>query len=95
MTYPVTNRSIHKDPVTVDTTATDLLTAAEQSTLNMCSVFVLPDVDVYVGGPGVTAANAARLCPANTTTEIVHYAGPLKAIVASGSASVRVEIGCR
>lgn len=87
------NGFVHKAAVSVTTSATALLTAAEQSTLGMQGVFILPASDIYVGGAGVTAANGAILCPGGVTTEIPHTRGPLYGITASGSVSTRVTIG--
>lgn len=90
------NRAIHKAVVTVDTTAggTDLLTAAEQSTLDMTSVTVYPAAEIVIIYNAVgTATNSPYVCPALTPTVIAHTRGPLKAITASGSTSVRVAIG--
>ena len=94
MTHPYADRHIHKDPVTVGTTATPLLTEAEGSTMGMRTVYVLPASDIYVGGADVTATNGALLCLAGISTEIVHKVGQLYGVAASGTVSTRVQIGC-
>lgn len=89
-------RRINKTAVTVDTTAggTNLLTTAEQSTLNMEYVAVNPSVEVFLVGASGTAANSPEPLPVGVVTYVRHQAGPLKAITASGSSTVKVAILC-
>ena len=90
----------------VDTTAggTFILTAAEAAdavSRGMVCVVVNPDIDIILVDnqgsaatvPG-TAANSPWVCPAGVPTVIEHRSGPLKAITASGTATVKRSIGC-
>lgn len=91
-------RIVNMATVSVATTAggTALLTAAQGATLGMQCVIVNPDVDiVLVDNQSVgTVANSPLVCPAGAATTIAHRAGVLKAISTSGTATVKVAIGC-
>jgi len=75
---------------------TALLTAAQGATMGMQCVVVNPSVDiVLVDQQAVgTVANSPFVCPAGTATTIAHRAGVLNAISTSGTANVKVAIGC-
>lgn len=58
-------------------------------------VIVNPSVDIaIVDGVTGTVANSPAVCPANVPTVILHRSGPLLALSSSGTATVKVAIGC-
>ena len=93
---------IHNLPaVNVDTTAlgTVLITSAqlEAAPPGVVCVVILPSVDIALvdGTATGTYANSPFYCPAGIPTTMLFTGGPLKAISASGTASVKVGLGCR
>lgn len=67
----------------------------------MTCLIVNPDVEIaLVDNQGVAAAvpgtfaNSPVVCPAGVPTTILHTSGPIKAITASGTATVKRAIGC-
>lgn len=92
--------------VSIPTTAggTDLITsdqARAATSQGMYCVGITPSVDiVLVDNQGIaaavpgTAANSPWTCPAGVTTTVGHTSGALRAISTSGTASVKVSIGC-
>lgn len=87
--------------VDVDTTVggIDLLSVAQQSTAGMVAVLITPlTADIYIAAAGTPLApstNAAAGTPlrAGVTYELLHTSGPIKAITASGSTYVALQIG--
>ena len=89
-------RIVNTALVSVLTSTTALLTAAQTGIADMLCVIVNPSVDiVIVDNQSIgTVANSPLVCPAGAPTIIAHRAGVLKAISTSGTASVKVAIGC-
>lgn len=92
------SRWLNFDAVSVATSATDLLTAAQQDITGMEAVVVTPATEIRIvgsagpSGLGVagTVANSPLICPGGVPTTIAHYGGPLKAICASGTVATLV-----